>query len=156
MCLSVVVGMAALVAAPELLAPALGARWGRIIIEGNTDTPDRVVLDLLDFRPGQRIGVGSVQEARRRLRACNSFQYNPWRGVGPVVELVPNEFDSLFWDVRIRVVDRPGSWIGYSLSALFRAAAYAVVHRDPDAAHAVYRELEYIVDRTRRESRREP
>jgi hypothetical protein len=72
------------------------------------------------------------------------------------VELLPPGFESEFWDVRVRVVDRPGSWLGYSLSDLLRAAVYAAVFVDPEAVHAVHRELEYITDRLRRESRREP
>src|SRR5687768_8201220 len=75
-------------------------RVGRIIIEGNTDTRDRVILDMIPFRPGQKLRPADLLAARERLRKCGHFPVNPWRGIGPVVQVLPNELDSEFLDVR--------------------------------------------------------
>ena len=70
MLLALTVGLTIL-AQPEYLAPVLGKRCGRIIITGNTDTPDRVILEHLDMRPGQKIMFGQLQTARRSSsRSC--------------------------------------------------------------------------------------
>ncbi len=74
-------------------------RVGRIILEGNTVTRDRVILNQLDLRPGQILQYPSIEEARMRLARLGIFDpENP-----PSVEVLQNEFDSPLKDVRVRV-----------------------------------------------------
>jgi Surface antigen variable number repeat len=84
-------------------------RVGRIVIEGNTATPDRVILGLLDFGPGQRLLYPQL-DAARKLLGCGLFD----RANPPTVEVIPNEFDSRFKDIRIRVTERPDAWAYYA------------------------------------------
>ncbi len=151
MCFSLVLGLVAVIAQPEVSGPLQGVRCGRVIIEGNTDTPDCVVLELCEIRPGQLIPLGSIGALRDRLRACPAFQTNPWQGVGPEVELIP--WDSPYWDLRIRVVDRPGSWLRYSVGFLVRDFVSSVMFCDPNAPRSFQKELEYIWRRAREEGR---
>ena len=102
---------------------ALGEyRVGRIVIEGNTHTPDRVILDMVPFRPGQKLRTADLLAARERLRKCGYFPVNPWRGVGPTVQVLSNEFDSEFLDVRVRVNERPGNWLRFGAADVVVAA----------------------------------
>jgi outer membrane protein assembly factor BamA len=98
-----------------------GSRVGRIIIEGNTDTPDHVILEQVPMRPGARFRSADLNAARDGLRRCGYFPVNPWQGVGPTVQLSPNELDSEFVDVRIRVNERPGNWLRYGMSEVLRS-----------------------------------
>ncbi|MCI0703098.1 MAG: outer membrane protein assembly factor BamA [Planctomycetia bacterium] len=83
-------------------------RVGRIIIEGNDVTRDRVVLNQLDFRPGQILQYPKLEDARMRLARLGIFDpENP-----PSIEVLPNELDSSFKDIRIRVQEtRTGQFI---------------------------------------------
>ncbi|MBA4062381.1 MAG: outer membrane protein assembly factor BamA [Isosphaera sp.] len=76
-------------------------RVGRLVIEGNNITRDRVILNQLtdDFRPGQVLPYNKLDEARMRLARLGIFDpENP-----PTVEVLPNEFDSAFKDIRVTV-----------------------------------------------------
>jgi outer membrane protein assembly complex protein YaeT len=74
-------------------------RVGRIIIDGNTVTRDRVILNQLDLRPGQILQYPRLEDARMRLARLGIFdQQDP-----PTVEVLPNEFDSPFKDVYVHV-----------------------------------------------------
>lgn len=83
-------------------------RVGRIIIEGNEITRDRVILNQLDLRPGQILQYPKLEDARMRLARLGIFDpENP-----PAVEVVPNELDNQFKDVRVRVQEtRTGQFI---------------------------------------------
>lgn len=114
--------LAAVVAEPEFRGATRGDRYGRVIVVGNTDTPDRVILGCLGVHPGQRIRFGDLSDARARLGACGVFRSNPWRGEGPTVELLPNEFDSEFWDIQVVIRERPGNWFVFGVEEMFFAA----------------------------------
>jgi outer membrane protein insertion porin family len=74
-------------------------RVGRVIIEGNTVTQDRVILNQLDLRPGQILQYPKLEDARMRLARLGIFdQANP-----PEVIELPNEMDSEFKDILVRV-----------------------------------------------------
>ena len=74
-------------------------RVGRVIIEGNNITQDRVIMNQLDLRPGQVLQYPKLEDARMRLARLGIFdQTNP-----PIVEVLPNELDSNFKDVRVQV-----------------------------------------------------
>ncbi|VTT96627.1 unnamed protein product [Gemmataceae bacterium] len=93
----------------ELFAEAAGHRYGRIMIVGNVHTPDRVILDgFVPLRPGQKIAADDVRTARVKLRASVLFS-------STAVELIPNEFDSAFDDLRVSVGDRVVNWYVFSL-----------------------------------------
>jgi outer membrane protein assembly factor BamA len=70
-------------------------RVGRIIIEGNTKTPDGKILDKLDLHSGQILQYPKLEAARARLEKAG------FRGV--VVEAIPNELDPTFKDIRVKI-----------------------------------------------------
>jgi ABC-type transport system involved in cytochrome c biogenesis ATPase subunit len=72
-------------------------RVGRIIIEVNTKTSEKKILEKLSFRPGQVLQYPALEEARAKLQKAG------FRDV--TVEVVPNELDSVFKDIRVRVID---------------------------------------------------
>jgi outer membrane protein assembly complex protein YaeT len=74
-------------------------RVGRVIIEGNDVTQDRVILNQLDLRSGQILQYPRLKEAEARLNRLGIFDpENP-----PTVTVEPNEFDSIYKDVRVHV-----------------------------------------------------
>jgi hypothetical protein len=97
-------------------------RIANIYIEGNTDTPAGVIRNHLDLRSGQRFDPAALAQAEMRLRASGLFKSNPWRGTGAVVIAVPNDFDSEFVDVLVRVEERPGNWLPFGLMEVTWAA----------------------------------
>lgn len=74
-------------------------RVGRIIIEGNDITRDRVILNQLDLRPGQILQYPKIEDARMRLARLGIFDAEE----PPQVEVIPNELDNTFKDIRVRV-----------------------------------------------------
>jgi outer membrane protein assembly complex protein YaeT len=90
-------------------------RVGRVIIEGNDVTQDRVILNQLDLRPGQIFDYTKIEEAQMRLARLGIFDPED----PPRVEVIPNEFDSLFKDIRVRVKEtRTGQFmIGGSVNS---------------------------------------
>lgn len=74
-------------------------RVGRVMIEGNTVTRDRVILNQLDLRPGQILRYPSVADAQMRLARLGIFDPED----PPTVEVLQNEFDSPLKDIRVRV-----------------------------------------------------
>lgn len=137
MCLAVWTGFSAPVQAPGEL------RVGRIVIEGNTDTPDRVILEHVPLRPGQRLRYADLIAARDGLRKCGHFRVNPWRDVGPTVEALPNELDNQFRDVRIRIQEKPLNWLRFGARDLILAAVLG-------DADEMYREAVWLFDAGRR------
>lgn len=121
---TVLVGLAALLPPAEAVAEARGARVGRVLIEGHTDTPDRFVLEQLRLFPGSKVRAAAVRDARARLRALGAFRT-------ATVELLPGEFDGDFLDVRVRVAERPGNWLVFGLWELAVGAADALAGLDP-------------------------
>jgi hypothetical protein len=98
-------------------------RVGRIIIEGNTDTPDRFILRFIDARPGQILNYPQLAEAQRKLVALRHFD----RTDPPTVEVFANDFGSAYKDVIVRVKERPGNWVPF----LALDVAVGVAQRDP-------------------------
>lgn len=74
-------------------------RVGQIIIEGNTVTAERVIRNQLGIYPGQVLQYPKLEEAKLNLMRLGIFdQEDP-----PTIEVVQNEFDSEFKDLRVRV-----------------------------------------------------
>jgi outer membrane protein assembly complex protein YaeT len=74
-------------------------RVGNIYIEGNTVTQERVIRNQLNLFPGQVLQYPKLEDARMRLARLGIFDaQNP-----PEVIALPNEFDSNFKDVLVRV-----------------------------------------------------
>jgi outer membrane protein insertion porin family len=83
-------------------------RVARIIIEGNTITKNRVILNQLGLYPGQILQYPKLEDARMRLARLGIFDSNN----PPTVEVLPNELDDSFKDIRVRVVEtRTGSLV---------------------------------------------
>lgn len=118
-------------------------RVGRIIIEGNDQTPDRVIYEHVSFRPGQVLRNADLVAAQESLRKCGHFAVNPWRGIGPRVQLVQNELDFLFLDVRISVQEKPLNWLKFGAAEVVTAAAFG-------DAEATFRAGAWLYDAGRR------
>ncbi len=74
-------------------------RVGRIIIEGNTVTDQRVILNQIPLYPGQILQYPKLEEAKANLMRLGIFdQEDP-----PQVDVIPQEFDSTYKDIRVRV-----------------------------------------------------
>ncbi len=76
-------------------------RVGRVRIEGNEVTQDRVILNQMDIRPGQILEYPQLEVAKARLARLGIFDPdNP-----PTVEVIPapNDWDSIYQDVLVRV-----------------------------------------------------
>lgn len=74
-------------------------RVGRIIIEGNTITDQRVILNQLGFYPGQILQRPQLERAKLNLQRLGLFDMED----PPSIEEIPNEFDSTYKDIRVRV-----------------------------------------------------
>ena len=74
-------------------------RVGRVIIEGNEVTQDRVIMNQLGLRPGQILQYPLLEDARMRLNRLGIFDpADP-----PEVQALPNEFDSPYKDIYVKV-----------------------------------------------------
>ena len=83
-------------------------RVGIIRIEGNTVTQDRVILNQLDLRPGQILQYPKIEDAKMRLMRLGIFDPEE----PPDVQVLPNELDQTFKDIRVRVREtRTGQFI---------------------------------------------
>lgn len=105
-------------------------RVGRILIEGNEHTPDRAIRPALDLRPGQVIDYRKLGVAKTRLDKLGLFN-------AATVEVIPNDLDSAFKDIRIRVEERSWTWLTFAFedtvagaftldAELLRSTAYRV------------------------------
>jgi hypothetical protein len=122
---------AALVGLTALLGPLAAAddakkpaRVGRLIIEGNVTVRDHVILDMLDLRPGQILDYREVRAAPGRIARLGLFDPAEL----PIVEVLPNEFDSAFLDVRVRVKERDGRPADLRFRAEATYHAFQVAH----------------------------
>jgi RNA polymerase sigma factor (sigma-70 family) len=88
---------------PVKLSGAEPERVGRIVIEGNTVTPDRVILDQIPLVPGQVLEYPKLEEARKNLVRLGVFDHED----PPTVEAVPGDADGGFRDIRVRVKEAP-------------------------------------------------
>ncbi len=70
-------------------------RVGRIIIEGNTKTKEEKILEMVGLLPGQVLQYPALDAARAKLEKAG------FRGVS--VEVIPNDRDSTFKDIRVKV-----------------------------------------------------
>lgn len=85
---------------PQPAAPLEPSRVGRIIIEGNTITHQRVILNQLGFFPGQILQYPKLKEAEASLARLGIFDMED----PPRIEVIENGFDnSVYKDVRVRV-----------------------------------------------------
>lgn len=134
---SVLVGLAFAGSAGAQADPTF--RVGRLVIEGNTATPDSVILDMVGLRPGQTATVGQVRKAEARLRESDLFRANRWRGTGPTVRVLPDEIGSEFLDVLISVEERPWNFLAFGTWELMVAAVNGDLDRMDDAAGLIRR-----------------
>ena len=71
-------------------------RVGQIIIEGNTKTPDKKILDQLQLVPGQVFNNPAALDAARARLEKAGFR-------GATVEALPHESDAVYADIRVKV-----------------------------------------------------
>ncbi len=72
-------------------------RVGRIIIEGNDAKDEKKILEAVGMRPGQVLQYPALELARVKLEKAG-FR-------GATVEVLPNELDSTFKDIRVKVTE---------------------------------------------------
>jgi outer membrane protein assembly factor BamA len=84
-------------------------RVGRIIIEGNTITQDRVILNQLGLFPGQILQYPKLREAQQNLMRLGIFDATE---DPPQVDVVPQQFDSIYKDIRVRVKETRTGMVG--------------------------------------------
>ena len=85
-------------------------RVGRIEIVGNTTTGQRVILNQLGLYPGQILQYPMLEQARNNLLRLNIFNTdNP-----PTVEVIPQQFDSIYKDIRVTVQETQTGMIALS------------------------------------------
>ena len=75
------------------------ARVGRVSLEGNTVTADRVILNQLPFYPGQILDYGALDVARANLNRLGIFDGEE----PPTIEEIAQDADSPFRDIRVKV-----------------------------------------------------
>lgn len=73
-------------------------RVGQILIEGNIVTTDEAILKLVNLHPGQVFEYPMLEQARMRLTKAGYPTAS--------VEVVPGDKDSIYKDVRVKVVER--------------------------------------------------
>ncbi|WP_369678120.1 POTRA domain-containing protein, partial [Enterococcus faecium] len=77
---------------------------GRIIIVGNTHTPERVILEKMTFCPGMEIGPSYLEAAEHNLaRLFGIMDSCESPVVRPVVEVIDLESPSTVKDVLVTV-----------------------------------------------------
>jgi outer membrane protein insertion porin family len=103
----------ALLAAQPQKAPD---RVGRIIIHGNTQTRDRIILRQLEMSPGQVLNYPQVKAAEGKLRKLGLFDE-------ATVEVRPNDSGREFKDVVVEVQERPWNWLLFGIEDLFVGVA---------------------------------
>lgn len=82
----------------------LPRKIGRINIEGNEITKERIVTTIAGLEPGQLADSTELKKAQQRLANSRIFDVNPQGGIQPVVEFDPNnDPSSEFQDIRVRV-----------------------------------------------------
>ncbi len=97
--------------------PVSGAevvRVGRIIIEGNTSTPDWIIIQKLSLYPGQVVSPCDLTLAEMNLARVNLFQMRP------VITILEPEKGAEFKDILITVTERPNPHQGCGFYWLFR------------------------------------
>ncbi|QJW96252.1 outer membrane protein assembly factor BamA [Frigoriglobus tundricola] len=84
-------------------------RVGRVIIEGNEITQDRVIMNQLGIYPGQILQYPKLEDARMRLSRLGIFDGDQ----APTVTVAPNNLeDNEFEDILVRVREtRTGQFI---------------------------------------------
>ncbi|MGL6095943.1 MAG: POTRA domain-containing protein [Fimbriiglobus sp.] len=80
-------------------ATAEPERVGKIIIEGNTVTDRRVILNQLQLVPGQVLDRSKIEKAPVNLARLGIFDATE----PPTVEVLPSDTDANFRDIRVRV-----------------------------------------------------
>jgi hypothetical protein len=102
-----------LAAPPESADARVEYRIGQIFIIGNTETPQHILLDLLELYPGTKVSLADLRKAESRL--CR------WRVWGKVeiTVLPPDRATSEFHDIRVDIEEQEWNWllfgVGYDL-----------------------------------------
>ena len=112
-------------------------RVGRIVIEGNTATPSDLILRQLEMFPGQILRYPQLGAASKSLARLGLFD----SADPPAVEVVPNEFDNQFKDIRVRVKERPGNWVFFAAIDCVEGVLTFDVQNLRDTALRVMREV---------------
>jgi hypothetical protein len=96
-------------ARPNAEAKPLG-RVGQIVVIGNTETCQAVILGALPFKPGDRISYADLQLAVRRLELLDIFVVNPEKSIRPQVAMmdgeVPSTSPNQLRDILVQVQER--------------------------------------------------
>jgi hypothetical protein len=88
-------------------------RVGRIIIEGNTITPDWIISRQFDLYPGQLIQSADLTRARLNLDRVNLFQLKR-------ITILNPDPDVEFKDILIEVTENPNARVGAGFYWLYQ------------------------------------
>jgi outer membrane protein insertion porin family len=83
--------------------PSLAPRVGRIFVEGNRVTADRVILNQMGLYSGQTLRPSQLRRARRKLVRLGIFD---------AVEVTAIKSDSVYKDIQVRVKEQPTGMVG--------------------------------------------
>ena len=96
-----------------------------------------------DYLPG----LGKFLAARDRLRACPTLKTDPAKGIGPTVEFDVNGSQGEYRDVVVRVVERPGGWVGQGITDMFWYGLQFLISADDDALDEFNSTLAHTLNR---------
>ncbi len=83
------------------------ARVGRIIVEGNTVTDERVFFAVIGFSTGDVLQYPKLEEGRKNLIRLGIFDED----YPPIVEVIPGKFGGVSRDIRVWVKETPAGFI---------------------------------------------
>ena len=104
--------------------PDATRKVGRVIVVGNTETPDDTILGVVRFRPGDTYRPADLKDAINRLTATRWFVTGRRPERGPTVESFPNELNTTYSDIIIRIEEQPWNGVVWGVRRLrigFRA-----------------------------------
>lgn len=102
----IVIGLALGGADATQLKPGEVVSVCRIIIVGNTRTPDDVILEAIRIVPGEKVTAQTLRQAETNLMRLGAFEADPEKGIRPTVTAIPIE-DAGYRDILIRVKEAP-------------------------------------------------
>ena len=95
-------------------------RVGEIIVVGNTETPQCVIMDQLPFAAGWQISQQELKQAEANLRRLNLFRIDIWNGERPRVEVIDPDGPHEFKSILVSIEEKRSNRLRYALIELMR------------------------------------
>jgi RNA polymerase sigma factor (sigma-70 family) len=94
---------------PAERGPGDAARVGQILIIGNENVKQDVILRQIPLAPGQVLTSADLRAAERNLEKLGLFRVEPEKGIRPTVRVVDSSNDSGFKDIVVTVEEKPAA-----------------------------------------------